>query len=59
MPLPRPPRSLRRPARWGALVGGALPLLAFPPADLSYIAWVALVPGMLLIHRAPSAREAH
>jgi apolipoprotein N-acyltransferase len=39
-------------------VGGALPLLAFPPAGLSYIAWFALVPGMLLIHRAPSAHEA-
>jgi apolipoprotein N-acyltransferase len=39
-------------------VAGALPLLAFPPADLSYLAWFALVPGMLLIHRAPSAREA-
>ena len=39
-------------------MGGALPLLAFPPAGLSYIAWFALVPGMLLIHRAPSAHEA-
>ena len=39
-------------------MAGALPLLAFPPAGLSYIAWFALVPGMLLIHRAPSAREA-
>ncbi|MGA2829562.1 MAG: apolipoprotein N-acyltransferase [Streptosporangiaceae bacterium] len=58
MRLPRLPRSLRRAARWGSLVAGALPLLAFPPADLSYLAWFALVPGMLLIHRAPSAREA-
>jgi|SRR5450755_1172488 apolipoprotein N-acyltransferase len=58
MRSPRPPRSLRRAARWGSLVAGALPLLAFPPADLSYLAWFALVPGMLLIHRAPSAREA-
>src|SRR5271166_3827821 len=58
MRAPRPPRSLRRAARWGSLVAGALPLLAFPPADLSYLAWVVLVPGLLLIHRAPSSREA-
>ena len=58
MRLPGPHRSMRRPARWGSLVAGALPLLAFPAPDLSYLAWVALVPGLLLIYRAPAAREA-
>jgi apolipoprotein N-acyltransferase len=58
MRVPRSPRSVKRAARWGSLVAGALPLLAFPPADLSYFAWFALVPGMLLIHRAPTSREA-
>ena len=58
MRLPRPPRALRQPARCGALLAGALPLLAFPAPDVSFLAWFALVPGLLLIHRAPSVREA-
>jgi len=58
MRLPRPPRALRQPARWGAVAAGALPLLAFPAPDVSFLAWCALVPGMALIHRAPSVREA-
>ncbi len=58
MRLPRPPQWVRRPAWWGSLLAGALPLLAFPPPNLSFLAWFALVPGMALIHRAPSAREA-
>jgi apolipoprotein N-acyltransferase len=57
--VPRPPRSLRYPARYGALLAGAVPpLLAFPAPDLSVVAWFALVPGLLLIRAAPSAREA-
>ncbi len=58
MRLPRPPQSLRQPARLGSLAAGALPLLAFPPPNLSFLAWFALVPGLLLIHRAPSVCEA-
>src|SRR5487761_1210506 len=54
----RLPTALTRPARYGALVGGAVPLLAFPAPDLSLVAWVGLVPGLLLIQRSPSAREA-
>jgi apolipoprotein N-acyltransferase len=55
----RPPRALRGPARWGALVAGAVPpLLAFPAPDVSVLAWFALVPGLLLIRAAPTAREA-
>jgi apolipoprotein N-acyltransferase len=50
---------MRRPARWAALVAGAVPpLLAFPAPDLSVVAWFALVPGLLLIRAAPSLREA-
>jgi apolipoprotein N-acyltransferase len=50
--------ALRRPARWGALaVGAGLALLAFPAPSLSVLAWFGLVPGLLLIRAAPSARE--
>lgn len=54
----RLPTATTRPARYGALVAGAVPLLAFPAPDLSLVAWFGLVPGLLLIHRSPSAREA-
>src|ERR1700744_3689653 len=55
---PVTPAALRQPGRWAALVAGAVPLLAFPAPDLSVVAWFGLVPGLLLIRRAPSAREA-
>ena len=60
MRLARPvvPLAWRRPARWAALVAGAVPTLAFPAPDLSVVALFALVPGLLIIRRAPSAREA-
>jgi apolipoprotein N-acyltransferase len=51
-------KAATRPARYGALVAGAVPLLAFPAPDLEILAWFGLVPGLLLIHRSPSAREA-
>ena len=54
----RLPTAMTRPARYGAFAGGALPLLAFPAPDLSFVAWIGLVPGLLLIQRSPSAREA-
>ena len=50
--------GLVKPARWGALVAGALPVLAFPAPSLGFLAWFALVPGLLLMRGAPSAREA-
>jgi len=53
----RVPRWLRSP-RWLALLAGALPLLAFPAPSLGFIAWVALVPGMIMILRAVTLREA-
>jgi len=53
----RVPRWLRSP-RWLALLAGALPLLAFPAPSLGFIAWFALVPGMIMILRAVTSREA-
>jgi apolipoprotein N-acyltransferase len=50
--------ALAQPARYGALVAGALPVLAFPAPNLEFLAWFALVPGLLLMRAAPSAREA-
>ena len=47
-----------KPARYGAAAAGALPALAFPAPNLGPLAWVVLVPGLLLIHRSASAREA-
>src|ERR1700744_4133259 len=55
----RPPRALRRPARLGALAAGAvLAVLIFPAPDLSVLAWFTLVPGLMVIRNAPTAREA-
>jgi apolipoprotein N-acyltransferase len=50
--------ALGKPARWGALVCGALPVLAFPAPNIEILAWFGLVPGLLLMRAAPSAREA-
>ncbi|MFJ8042078.1 apolipoprotein N-acyltransferase [Kitasatospora sp. NPDC096147] len=54
----KPPASLRHPARYAALAAGALPVLAFPAPGLAWFAWVALVPGLELMRRAGSGREA-
>ena len=40
------------------LLAGALPLVAFPAPNLEFLAWVALVPGLVMIVRAPALREA-
>ena len=47
-----------QPLRYATLVAGALPALAFPAPNLEFVAWFGLVPGMLLLRAAPSAREA-
>jgi apolipoprotein N-acyltransferase len=39
-------------------VAGALPVLAFPAPNLEFLAWAGLVPGLLIMRAAPSAREA-
>ncbi|HYA49603.1 MAG TPA: hypothetical protein VEG33_00370, partial [Streptosporangiaceae bacterium] len=51
-------RALTQPARYAALVAGALPVLAFPAPNLGFLAWFALVPGLLIMRASPSAREA-
>ncbi|MFG2906904.1 apolipoprotein N-acyltransferase [Kitasatospora sp. NPDC048286] len=52
---PHAPHRYR--ARIGALAAGAVPVLAFPAPGQAWLAWVALVPGLLLMQRAPSGRE--
>jgi apolipoprotein N-acyltransferase len=49
---------LARPIRYAVLLAGALPVLAFPGPNLEWLAWFGLVPGLLLIRSAPTAREA-
>ena len=39
------------------LVPGALTVLCFPAANLEWMAWFVLVPGLVLIVRSPTARE--
>jgi apolipoprotein N-acyltransferase len=39
------------------LVAGALLVLTFPDANLEFLAWFGLVPGLVLIVRSPTARE--
>ena len=51
-------RGLAKPVRYLALLAGALPALAFPDANLEFLAWFGLVPGLLLMRAAPCAREA-
>ena len=51
-------RALTRPVRYAVLLSGALPVLAFPAPNLEFLAWFGLVPGLLLMRSAPSAREA-
>jgi apolipoprotein N-acyltransferase len=46
------------PARGAMLLAGGGPILAFPAPNLAFLAWVALVPGLLLIVRAESVRQA-
>jgi apolipoprotein N-acyltransferase len=51
-------RAITRPARFAALLAGALPVLAFPSLNLEFLAWFGLVPGLLLLRAAPTGREA-
>jgi apolipoprotein N-acyltransferase len=51
-------RGLAQPLRWAALAAGALPVLVFPAPNLEFLAWCALVPGLLLMRAARSGREA-
>ena len=51
-------RGFRQPARWAALLSGAIPVLAFPAANQEYLAWIGLLPGLALMRRARTGREA-
>jgi apolipoprotein N-acyltransferase len=52
-------RPFRYPVRWLAFLSGGVPaVLVFPGPSLSYFAWFALVPGMVLFTRAATTREA-
>ena len=59
---------MRRPSDWvpgrgrvvvdaAAPVLGALPALSFPAPSWWWLAWVAVVPLLLLVRAAPTARE--
>jgi apolipoprotein N-acyltransferase len=50
--------ALAQPLRYAALAAGVLPVLVFPAPSLGWLAWVVLMPGLLLMRAAPSAREA-
>ena len=52
-------RQFRYPLRWLSFLAGGVPvILVFPGLSLSYLAWCALVPAMVLFTRAPTTREA-
>jgi apolipoprotein N-acyltransferase len=51
-------RGLRQPGRYAVLLTGGIPVLAFPAANLEFLAWVGLVPGLALMRSAPTRREA-
>jgi apolipoprotein N-acyltransferase len=52
-------RQFKYPVRWMAFLAGGVPaILVFPGPSLSYLAWFALVPGMVLFTRAATTREA-
>lgn len=56
---PPPSAARRRFARpVAAVAAGALPALAFPAPALWWLAWVGLVPWMLLVRSASTARRA-
>jgi apolipoprotein N-acyltransferase len=50
------------PHRWrwrtATILVGGLPVLAFPQPALWWLAWVALVPWLMLLRAAPTCREA-
>jgi apolipoprotein N-acyltransferase len=51
-------RGFRQPARYGALLAGGIPVLAFPAANLEFLGWIGLVPGLALMRAAPSRGDA-
>jgi apolipoprotein N-acyltransferase len=51
-------RAFAQPVRYATLLAGGVPVLAFPAPNLEYLGWFGLVPGLLLMHAAPTRREA-
>jgi apolipoprotein N-acyltransferase len=51
-------RGFAKPVRYAALASGALPVLAFPAPNIEVLAWVGLVPGLLILRASATAREA-
>jgi apolipoprotein N-acyltransferase len=52
-------RQFKYPVRWISFLAGGVPaILVFPGPSLSYLAWFALVPAMVLFTRAATMREA-
>ena len=52
-------RQLSYPMRWVSFFASGIPvILVFPAPSLSYLAWFALVPAMVLFTRAGTTREA-
>ncbi|HTU04149.1 MAG TPA: hypothetical protein VMG13_01235, partial [Trebonia sp.] len=52
-------RPFRYPVRWLSFFAAGVPvILVFPDPGLSYLAWFALVPAMVLFTRAATTREA-
>lgn len=47
----------RAAGRVAALVAGALPALAFPAVSWWWLAWIGVVPLLLVVRAAPTARE--
>jgi apolipoprotein N-acyltransferase len=60
--LGRSVRRVRARLSWrlrlAALACGAIPVLSFPKPQLWWLAWVSLVPWLLVIRRAPDVRGA-
>jgi apolipoprotein N-acyltransferase len=54
---PGGPRKRRAPGRAAAVVVGALPALAFPAPSWWWLAWVGVVPLLLVVRDAPTAPE--
>jgi apolipoprotein N-acyltransferase len=51
-------RTFGQPVRYAVLLCGAIPVLAFPSANLEFLGWIGIVPGLALMQAAPSARDA-
>jgi len=52
-------RPFRYPVRWLSFFAGGVPaIVLFPAPSLSYLAWLGLVPAMVLFTRAATTREA-